>query len=78
VTSAERIGQGYYRIRFNQDVNGCVGMATLSDANAGPIDVPGEIAVNDSATFTSALLIRTRDSAGALQDSKDFTLAVFC
>jgi hypothetical protein len=78
VIAAERLDVGYYRVRFNQDVNGCIGMVSLTNAAVGPLDVPGEIAVNDSASFADGLLIRTRDSAGVLQDNKDFTIAVFC
>jgi hypothetical protein len=78
VTSVERLSAGFHRVTFDRNVAQCVSLVSLSSSTTGSVTVQGETSTNNSLDNPNAMLVNTRDSAGALADSKDFTLAVFC
>jgi hypothetical protein len=68
---------GVYRIFFNQDVSGCLSLASISIDDGGQPPA-GQIGTNSSAAFPNAIVVATYTAAGAAVNTQDFTVAVFC
>ena len=73
--SSLRTATGQYQVIFNQDVTGCVYVATLG----GPTidNTVGEVSTAQKEAITGGVSVWTYNSAGTLTN-KDFFVAVFC
>jgi hypothetical protein len=63
---SQLLDPGLYRIKFNRDVHGCVGVATVADHVDGSIPPAGEVSVShlDDNIFPDSMIVQTYDSAG--------------
>ena len=77
VTVTMNSGIGEYQVRFDQNVRGCVYVATLGLTGSAGTDPPGMITVVGESASVFGVWISTYDSAGALAD-RSFHLVVFC
>ncbi len=73
-TSASRLSTGSFEVVFNQDIANCTYVATPGSTTGSPLPI-GQIAVGTNSP--TSVLVRTRDSAGALSDLP-FHLVVVC
>ena len=73
--SALRTGTGQYQVVFNQDVTGCVYVATLGGPTTNTTS--GEVSTAQKSAIAAGVLVQTYNSAGAASD-RNFFLAVFC
>jgi hypothetical protein len=73
-TSAGRLSEGSFEVIFNQNISACTYVATPGSPAGSPLPV-GQIAVGTQTP--NSVLVRTRDSAGALTDLS-FHLIVVC
>jgi hypothetical protein len=76
VTSASKTGTGQYQLVLDGDVRACTYFAALGDPADGAPPA-GEIAASSLAGNANAVLVVTRDSAGAAAD-RPFHLLVSC
>ena len=77
VTVTTQSATGQYQVRFNQNVRGCVYIATLGLTGASLTAPPGMITVVGENVSVFGVWISIYDSAGVLAD-RSFHLAVFC
>ncbi len=75
VASALKIGTGQYQVVFNQDVTGCVYLATLGGPTTGANT--GQVSAAQRTAIAAAVFVLTQDSNGNPAD-RNFFLAVFC
>jgi hypothetical protein len=68
---------GVYRISFDQNVSGCMPVASISTADGGQPPA-GQFGTNNSAANPNAIVVSTYNAAGAAVNTQDFTVAVFC
>lgn len=73
--SALRTATGQYQVVFNQDVTGCVYVATLGGPTTD--NTVGEVSTAQKAAINGGVSVWTYNSAGAATN-KDFFVAVFC
>ncbi len=73
--SAARIGEGEYHVVFDQDVSQCVYTAALGGPDVETF--PGEISVARRIANSSAVLVKTYDSAG-VATNLSFSVVVHC
>lgn len=73
-TASNRVSEGSFEVTFNQSITTCTYSATLGSVSGSPLPI-GQVAVGTAST--NAVLVRTRDSAGTLQDHP-FHLVVVC
>jgi len=77
VASAGRSGPGRYEVVFNQNVQGCVYVATVGDEAAGGPGT-GVASVSSLATNGNGVLVRTSNASNGNPQDRGFHLIVNC
>lgn len=76
VTSTERLSEGKYNVRFDQELTRCAFVGSIgSGSPSGTYD--GQIQVQQNSVFDDGAYIATFDSSGASSD-RDFEIHVVC
>jgi hypothetical protein len=75
--SAQRTGTGTYQVIFNQDVTGCIYLASLGGPGQNVLPILGEVSAAQLPNVAAGVRVSTATSAGALVD-RPFFVAVFC
>jgi hypothetical protein len=73
--SALKVGTGQYQVIFNQDVTGCVYLATLGGPTTS--NTSGEVSTAQKSAIPAGVSVWTLNSNGTFGD-RSFFLAVFC
>lgn len=77
VASAGRIGPGRYQVIFNQNVQGCVYVATVGDDAAGGPGT-GVASVSSLSTNPNGVLVRTSNANNGAPQDRSFHLIASC
>lgn len=68
---------GEYQVVFDSDVRGCAYVATIGETGTA-VPTSGEIVVSSDPNNVNGVIVRTRNSAGAILVDLPFHLAVHC
>lgn len=77
VASTSWIMLGRYDVRFNQNVRGCIYVATVGDTDFLTVPPPGTVTVTGLTASVNGVFVATWDMAGAPED-RAFHLTVMC